>query len=152
MLTFSQRCERVEIREIIVAQGHKNILATNKKTFEITKDLSLTKKGECIVAMAANKSGQELSDAVKKALKCKEAKLIMLFKVNGKEEVIHARGNPNLTFNHPTDLVIRKSKFICNRTLAIAANKTANDFSRHIVKELQDSKPVLIELVVTRNR
>lgn len=141
----------MEIREIIVAQGHKSILATNKKTFEITKDLSLTEKGDCIVAVAANKSGSELNNVFKKALQCKEARLTMIFKVNGEEEVVYARGNPNLTFNHPTDLVIRKSKFVCNRTLAIAANKTATDFSRHIVKKLQDINPILIELVVTKD-
>jgi hypothetical protein len=38
------------------------------------------------------------------------------------------------------DLVVRKSDFICNRTLAIRADKAAKDFSRNLVKKLQNPK------------
>lgn len=141
----------MKVREIIEARGHKNILATNNKTFEFTKDLYLTKKGDCIVAIAADKSGPGLKKAFKKTLQCKEAILMMSFKVNGEEEVIQAQGNPNLTFSHPTDLVIRKSSFVCNRTLAIAANKTAADFPRHLINKLRDAKPIIIELLATND-
>ena len=141
----------MEVKEIIEAKGHENIIASNKKTFEITKDFHLTKRGDCIVAVSANKSGPDLNKVFIKALQREEAKLSIFFKIDGEEVVIQARGNPNLTISHPTDLVIRKSNFVCNRTLGIAANKTAYDFSRCVLKKLREIKQVTIELVVTND-
>lgn len=43
--------------EEVTAHGHRNIFATNKKTFEMTKEPHLTERGDCIVAVAADKSG-----------------------------------------------------------------------------------------------
>lgn len=138
----------MKVREIIEARGHENILATNKKTFEITKDFHLTKRGDCVVAVAADKSGPDLNKAFKRALQREEAKLSISLKIDGEEVVVQARGNPNLTISHPTDLVIRKSNFVCSRTLGIAANKAAADFSRHVLNKLREIKQITIELVV----
>jgi hypothetical protein len=44
-----------EIKEVIFAQGHENILATHKTTLEFTKDKRLSKKGDCIVAVAGTR-------------------------------------------------------------------------------------------------
>ncbi len=141
----------MKVKEIIEAKGHENILASNKKTFEITKDFHLTKRGDCIVAVAANKSGPDLNRVFLRALQREEARLSIFFKIDGEEVVVQARGNPSLTISHPTDLVIRKSNFVCNRTLGIVANKTACDFSRSVLKKLREIKPVTIELVVTND-
>lgn len=141
----------MKVKEIIEAKGHENILASNKKTFEITKDFHLTKRGDCIVAVAANKSGPDLNRVFLRALQREEARLSIFFKIDGEEVVVQARGNPSLTISHPTDLVIRKSNFVCNRTLGVVANKTACDFSRSVLKKLREIKPVTIELVVTND-
>ena len=141
----------MELKEIIEAKGHENILATNQKTFEITKDFHLTKRGDCIVAVGANKSGSDLNREFIRALQREEAQLSISFKIDDDEVVVHARGNPNLTISHPTDLVIRKSNFICNRTLGIAANKTAYDFPRRIIKKLREIKQITIELKITND-
>jgi hypothetical protein len=53
------------------------------------------------------------------------------------EEVVYAKGHPSLTLSHPGDIVIRKSKFICERTLAICATKAAKDFSREFIQKLR---------------
>jgi hypothetical protein len=46
-------------------------------------------------------------------------------------------------------MVIRKSNFICNRTLAIHADRSANDFSRAFVNKLKDQKQkIKITLIV----
>jgi len=134
--------------EEVTAHGHRNILATNRKTFEITKELLLTERGDCIVAVAADKSGPSLNKKFKRALQDGRAKLTVTFRVGNEEEVIQAWGSPNLTLSHPTDLVIRKSNFVCSRTLGIKADKTARDFSERMLKELKRSQKILIELIV----
>lgn len=141
----------MKVIEVVAARGHRNMLVTNEKTFEITKDLRVTEKGDCIVAVAADKSGPDLSKEFKKALQCEKANLTIIFKVGDEKEVIQTWGNPNLSLSHPTDLVIRKSSFICGRTLGINANKAAGDFSRSLVKKLIGSQMVRIELLVDSN-
>lgn len=126
--------------EVITARGHENILATNKNTFEFTKDSHLTKRGDCIIAVAADKTVKDLSYGFKKILRKNSAKLTIVIQVSDEKEVIKALGNPKLTFNHPRDSVVRKSSYICDRTLAIKASKTAKDFSRSLVRKLQNSQ------------
>jgi len=41
---------------------------------------------------------------------------------------------------HPTDMIIRKSNYICSRTLAIQAGKAACDLSRKLVEKLKNPK------------
>ncbi len=141
----------MKVIEVVTARGHRNMLVTNEQTFEITKDLRVTEKGDCIVAVAADKSGPDLSKEFKKALQCEKANLTIIFKVGDEKEVIQTWGNPNLSLSHPTDLVIRKSSFICGRTLGIKASKAARDFSRSLVKKLIGSQMVRIELLVDSN-
>lgn len=124
--------------EVIRASGHENILATNKNTFEITKDRCLTKRGNCVIAVAADQSISELSVEFRKTLRKKDAKLTIVIKADDQTEVVEAWGASKLTFNHPRDLVVRKSKYICERTLAIRANKSAKDLSRNLVKKLKN--------------
>ena len=137
--------------EVINAIGHENIIATNKSTFEITKDVYLTKRGDCVIAVAADKSAKELSDEFKKILKEKDAKLTIVIKANDEKEVIEARGNPKLTFDHPTDLVVRKSSYTCDRTLATIANKAAKDFSRRFVAKLKNPQQKLLIMLTIDN-
>lgn len=138
----------MRVIEKVTAHGHRNILATNRKTFEITKDPRLTESGDCIVAVAADKSGPSLNGKFKRALRNARAKLTVTFRVGNEEEVIQAWGSPSLTLSHPADLVIRKSNFVCSRTLGIRADKTARDFSERIIKKLKSSQRILIELNV----
>ncbi len=127
----------MKVVEVITAWGQENVLATNRSTFEITKDTHLTRRGDCIIAVAANKGIDDLSDDFKKALR-KDAKLVVVVRVADEEEVVEARGSPKLQLTHPTDLVVRKSDYICDRTLAIGANKAAKDFSRRLVEKLKN--------------
>lgn len=139
----------MKIIEVINAYGHENILATNRNTFEITKNTELTKQGDCIIAVAADKGIVDLSNEFKKLLRKKSTPLTIIIQVGDEKEFVEAWGNPKLTFNHLTDLVIRKSDYICDRTLAIKANKAAKDFSRHLVAKLNNSRQkVNITLIV----
>jgi hypothetical protein len=134
--------------EIIYAKGHENILATNKTTFEITKENHLTKRGDCIIAVEANKSVADLNPKFKKALNINNAKLTIIIEANNVKEMVFAEGNEALPLTHTTDMVVRKSTYICNRTLAIKANKAAIDLSRTLIEKLQNpNQKVKITLI-----
>jgi hypothetical protein len=126
-----------EIEETIFAYGHINVQALHRSTIEITKMDQLTEKGDCVIAVSANKSAQDLSPCFKHALQNDNAKLSMLVEAGGASDAVEARGSPNLVLGHLNDLVVRKSNYVCNRTLAICADKAAIDLTRDLVEELQ---------------
>lgn len=139
----------MKIVETIDAFGHKNILSTHETTFEITKERHLTKRGDCIIAVKATKGLVDLRPEFKAAARKENAKMTIILEADSMREVINARGSPRLLFNHPTDLVIRKSDYICGRTLAVKADKAACDFSRQLVEKLRNpSQRVKITLTV----
>jgi len=138
-----------EIREIIFGYGHENIRATHKTTLEFTKDTHLSKKGNCIVAVAADKALADLNPEFKENLRKPHAKLTILIEAGGIAEQVNAHGSPQLFLTHPTDMVIRKSDYMCSRTLAIHADKAAQDLSRELVEKLKKpQQKVKITLVV----
>jgi hypothetical protein len=135
--------------EVILAQGHINVLALHKGTIEFTKESHLSRSGDCIIAVHADKGMGELSLEFKKNLRNDDAKVTIVVEAGKVAETIHATGNSRLTLAHPTDMVIRKSGYICARTLAIHADKSAAELSRELVRNL--SKPeeeVKIALII----
>ena len=122
------------------ALGHANIHALHPSTLMFTKDIHVSKNGDCIVAMTAEKSVADLSAQFKEDLRKPNAKLTVTIEAGEFIEEIKALGSPKLCLCHPTDIVIRKSDYICSRTLAICANKSSNDLPRKLVEKLQDPK------------
>jgi uncharacterized protein len=103
-----------------------------------TKDIHISKKGDCIVAMTADKSVVDLSVQFKEELRKLNAKVTIIIEAGDLREEIKALGSPKLCLCHPTDIVIRKSDYICSRTLAICADKSSIDLSRELVGKLQN--------------
>jgi len=130
----------MEVTEIILGYGHENIQATHKTTFEITKEAQLSRRGDCIIAVSANKTMTDFSSEFKMNLLKENAKITMLIEVGDAAEVVNAFGSPRLTLTHRTDMVVRKSNYICNRTLAIQADKAACDLSRKLTEKLRNPK------------
>jgi len=126
-----------EITESFHASGHVNVRATHRATLEFTKDRHLSRDGDCIVAAASEKSLADLSNRFKEGLRKPNARLIVLIEAGGIAEEIHAQGSPRLVLSHPTDIVVRKSDYICSRTLAVRADKAAADLSRELVEKLK---------------
>jgi len=127
-----------EKTEAIVGYGNKNIQATHKTTLEFTKDKHLSKTGDCIVAVAADKALADLSTEFKENLRKPHAKLIILIEADGIIDQVNAHGSPRLILSHPTDMVVRKSDYVCNRTLAVHADKAAQDLSKALVEKLKN--------------
>jgi hypothetical protein len=127
-----------DVSEVIFGHGHKNIQATHKTTLEITKDKHLSKKGDCIVTVATDKALADLSAEFKENLRKPHAKLTILIGVDELIEQVNAQGSPQLILTHSTDIVIRKSDYVGNRTLAVHADKAAHDLSRDFVEKLKN--------------
>ncbi|NVM03212.1 MAG: DUF371 domain-containing protein [Candidatus Helarchaeota archaeon] len=132
----------VTLIEEITALGHQNIIGTHKTTFEITKERDLTKRGNCIIGILANKGIVDLSQRFKDKAKT-NIKIKCVLIVKDIIEEIFGYGHPSLTFLHPTDIVIRKSNYKCSRTLMIKANKSANDLDRNLIKLLKNPETQL---------
>jgi hypothetical protein len=124
--------------EVIHACGHPNIVSSHPTTIMITKERQVTKRGNCIVAVDADKSVADLSIEFKNALRKPNAKLTIQLEVDGLMGQINAYGSPELTLNHPNDLVIRKSEFFSDRTLAVKADKASGDLSKAVVEKLKN--------------
>ncbi len=135
-----ERRGSLTVKENLLAHGHINIKSTNKATFEFTKEQHLTPRGDCIVAVGANKGAFDLSADFKKIACQPNAFIEIKIMVDSEIETIKAKGHPALTFLHPTDLVVRKSDYVCGRTLAIRADKAAFDLSRRMVEKLRNPK------------
>ena len=130
----------MEVTEIILGYGHENIQATHKTTFEITKEAQLSRGGDCIIAVSADKTMADFSSEFKENLHKEKAKIMILIEAGDAAEVVNAFGSPRLILTHRTDMVVRKSNYICNRTLAIQADKAACDLSRKLVEKLKNPK------------
>lgn len=126
--------------EVILARGHAKVNATHRSTFEITMDEHLSEEGDCIIAVSANKAAAGLSESFKEALRKPNAILTIVIEAGAIMEQINAHGSSRLILSHPTDLVVRKSDYVCSRTLAVRSDKAAKDLSRELVQKLQDSR------------
>ena len=138
-----------DIREIIFGYGHKNVQASHRTTLEFTKDTRLSKKGGCIVAVGTDKALADLCIEFKEKMREPNVKLTVLIEAGGISEQLTADGSQELTLTHPKDIVIRKSDYISNRTLAVHADKASQDLPRKLVEKLQNPKQkVKITLIV----
>jgi uncharacterized protein len=139
-----------ESAERFLAFGHLNVLATHPSTLMFTRETELSKQGDCIIAVAADKAVLDLSREFKDRLRLPNAKLTITIEVDNLTEQINASGSPNLILTHPTDMVIRKSNYICTRTLAIHADKSANDLARELIEKLKNpNQKATITLTIT---
>lgn len=138
-----------ELKEIIIAKGHKNILAIHPTTLEFTKEDDMSRSGDCIIAVSADKAIPDLSVEFKEKLLEENARLTILIEAGGIAETVTAYGSAHLTLVHPTEIVVRKSNYICNRTLAVRADKASADLSRDLIEKLKNpAQKVKITLTV----
>lgn len=125
------------MKEYLTFSGHYFVKAKHKTTLEITKAKTLTEKGICIIGVNSSKSCKDLNTDFKKMLSNDLTKVKITIHVNDSQFVIHAMGHSSLKLTHPEDIVIRKSSFICDRTLAIKSDKAAIDVPDTIVSALR---------------
>lgn len=120
--------------------GHENIRSLHQKTIEITKESSLTTRGDCIIGVNATNGCEEIPLRLKEKLRNSNSRVRISLRVDNYEFIVTGMGHPDLVLTHKTDIVIRKSDFICPRTLAINCNKASNEIPRELIKILQNPK------------
>ena len=118
--------------------GHENIRSNHARTIEITKDSHLTPRGDCIIGVNATSSCADLPSELKEKLKDPKSVVSFFIKVGTHEFVIHGNGDKDLTFTHTEDIVIRKSSFVCPRTLAVRCDKASDVIPREMIALLQN--------------
>jgi uncharacterized protein len=140
----------MDTQETIRARGHPLILGTHPTTFEVTREDHLTANGNCIIGIAADKGCADLSAEFKATLAHDDALLITCLTCEGISAEIRSRGSSQMMLNHPTDLVWRKSTFVCGRTIGILSDMTALTLPRELIRNLVVGKEMEVILTVTR--
>jgi hypothetical protein len=100
----------------------------------------LTLRGDCIVGINASNGCADLPISIKEKLKNSNTKVNFIISVGEYKFVVKGCGNENLILTHPTDIVIRKSEFICPRTLAIKCNYSSAEIPREMITLLKNPK------------
>ena len=132
----------------IKAKGHENVLSLHKSTFEITKDKDLSLSGDCIIGLDIDKSMEDFPEEFKEKLANDDTKVIVELKTPNASDTIEGYGHHDLTLSHPTDMVCRKSTFVCSRTLMIKSNKAAIDLNRDLIKDLANGEPMEVNIIL----
>jgi len=128
------------VRFEIKFSGHENIRSNHPKTIEITKESDLTPRGDCIVGVNATSSCADLPQDLKDKLKDPNTKVTFSICVGDHEFLIRGMGHSGLTLTHSKDIVIRKSDFVCPRTLAVRCDKASDLLPRKMILLLQNPK------------
>ncbi len=130
----------MEDKEAIIifsANGHRNILATHKSTMEITKDNHLTKHGNCIIGVKSRFAVSDLPSEFLTIIKRDDVKVTFLLEAGGFYDELTAKGSKDLQLGSVSSLVIRRSNYIDERTIAIYADKAAINIDRNLIKYLR---------------
>lgn len=125
--------------EEIIFYGHKNVQSFHARTIEITRDKQLSLRGDCIIGVNANKSCKDLSFNIKEKIKKNDSIIKIELIVEPYSFIISGNGNERLSLLNVHDIVLRKSKFICDWTLAINCNYSSLDIPRKIIDLLKNS-------------
>ena len=124
----------------VVFRGHPNIRSLHRRTIEITRDTTLSLRGDCIIGVNANKACYDLNSSLQKQLKQDDVLVHIEIIVGNNQFTITGRGDKRLSLCNKHDIVIRKSNHVCPRTLSICCNKASSDISKEMVFCLRDPK------------
>lgn len=120
--------------------GHKNIRALHKNTIEVTTESELTVNGDCIIGVNATYGCSQIPDKIKNKLRNPNSKIKFSIIVNSETFTVSGNGSGKLELTHPHDIVLRKSDFICPRTIAINCDRASDTMPRKMVRRLQNPK------------
>ncbi len=124
----------------IFSKGHRNVTSHHKSTFEITKDAEIGPTADCIVGVDMDKTMLDFPQEFKDKIANSNTKIIVELKTENGYDEITGFGHEDLTLTHPTDIVIRKSDYVCSRTLMIGADKAAKDLDGDLIDDLKNEK------------
>ncbi len=134
--------------EVVHARGHPNITGTHRSTFELTRDPTISKAADCIIAVDADKGAASLSDPFKTAAARDDAFITCTFAAGGFRDTVTGWGSSEFTFTVEDSMVFRVSDFVCGRTVMIHADKPAARLDRRLVAALAEGNKATVELTV----
>ncbi len=117
--------------------GHANIRSLHPKTIEITTEPHLTVNGDCIIGVRASSGCNDLPEKMKTLLRDSKSTVRCSIRVKDFSFKITGRGDERLALTNPHDIVIRKSSFVCPRTLATNCDAASDQVPRDMVRALQ---------------
>lgn len=126
------------MQEEIAFFGHPNVQSFHARTVEITKDEHLTLKGDCIIGVRATKACADLDPAIRNRLMKSDSRVKIEIVVGSDVYAITGSGDERLTLKNPHDIVIRKTNFVCPRTLSVRCDRASSDIPRRMVQALKD--------------
>lgn len=124
--------------ERVIFIGHRNIRCLHNKTIEITKAVSLSTRGDCIAGVSASKACNDFDKEFKARFSESGRKVNLEIKVDEQTFRMHGFTDQRLTLSHDHDIVIRRSNYVCPRTLCVLCNKASFDIPRELVLKLQN--------------
>ena len=128
------------VQDEVTFYGHPNIRSLHAKTLEITKDEHLTPKGDCIIGVKANKACADLDESFKHRVKSNSSVVRIEIMVGDESFLILGMGDERLSMLNAYDIVIRKTNFVCPRTMSVLCDKASSDLPRKLVSMLQDQE------------
>jgi len=139
----------LRVTEELSASGHPNIIARHPTTFEITRESSVTRRGDCVIATRATRGLSDLSSQFRNLCRNDEAKITVKLEWAGLTETIEGKGSRRLTLSHALEIVGRRSAYVSDRTLMIHADKAACDVNRDLIDALKSpATKIRIEISV----
>ena len=133
----------------IRTKGHENVTSNHKSTFEITKDAEIGPTADCIIGVGMDQSMLDFPDEFKSKIADSNTEITVILDTENGHDEITGFGHEDLTLTHPTDIVIRKSDYTCDRTLMIKADKAARDLDRDLIDDLKKGK--VMEVIIKLN-
>jgi uncharacterized protein len=118
--------------------GHRNIRCLHNNTIEITKAVSLSTRGDCIAGVSASKACNDFDKEFKARFSESGRRVNLEIKVDEQIFRMHGLTDQRLTLSHDHDIVIRRSNYVCPRTLCVLCNKASFDIPREVVLKLQN--------------
>lgn len=128
------------VQDEVIFYGHPNIRSLHANTIEITKDEHLSPRGDCIIGVKANKACADLDESFKHRLKSNLSVIKIEIMVGDESFIISGRGDERLSMLNSNDIVIRKTNFVCPRTMSVLCDKASSDVPRKLVRILQDQQ------------
>ena len=139
----------MQLIETVHAQGHPNVLGTHKLTFEVTRDSRLSKRGNCVIGVSADKAANDFAFAFKEACRREGARITVLLEAGGILETIRGLGSRNLSLSNRKEIVGRKSLYTSDRTIMVSCDKAASDLDRQLIGALKSSNTKLnVQIIV----
>ena len=130
--------QRGAFSDVVEFRGHRMVRSTHPTTIEVTTEEYLTEDGNCIIGVGASKGCAGLEAAVKEAIRSRGSRVRVRIVVGALSFEGRAFGDPRLSLSDPHELVVRRSDFVSDRTVATGADASSRDIPREMVLLLRD--------------